>query len=111
MTPQLDSVESKITQDALPFTINSAYRNPAKEYATATAQGGVYYAGSRHQYGDAVDLNTTSTTWATFQTVGHQYKACVEPINIQKGSYAHAHLDWRTLATTGVHYVSCPKNW
>jgi hypothetical protein len=109
---QLDQVHTQITGDHLPFTINSAYRNPATEFAVVTAlPGGVYRAGSRHQYGDAIDLATTSTTWATFQQIGHQYKACVEPLVAQKGSTGHSHLDWRTLATVGVHFVACPPGW
>jgi hypothetical protein len=106
----LHSVAGAAETDALTFTINSAYRNPAKESAVSTAQpGGVYHAGSRHQYGDAVDLATTSKTWASFQQIGHEFAACVEPLVIQGNSTAHAHLDWRTKATVGPSYPACPK--
>lgn len=93
------------------FSINSAYRNPAKESSVSYSQGGRYHPGSRHQYGDAVDVATTASTWATFQTYGHQLGACVEPTAIQGGSFAHAHLDWRTQATVGPLATKCPSGW
>lgn len=92
------------------FTINSAYRNPDKEYTIDTQNGGVYYRGSRHQYGDAVDIATTQSTWPNFHTWGKQLAACVEPHFFQ-GNYGHAHLDWRTQATVGPHYSQCPPSW
>jgi hypothetical protein len=93
------------------FNVNSAYRDPSKEYAVAIAAGGTYVPGSRHQYGDAVDVATTSSTWQTYQTDGHQLGACVEPPSVQGGLYAHAHLDWRDLATVGPTYTGCPTGW
>lgn len=107
MIPHLDQVHSTITQDSFTFTINSAYRNPAKEYSI----NGGRYTGSRHIYGDAVDLATTSTNWATFQAIGHANQACVEPTSVQGGSTAHSHMDWRTFATIGPTTASCPKGW
>ncbi len=92
-------------------TVDSAYRNPAKEYTVSIANGGVYHSASRHQYGDAIDAGTTQSTWLTYQADGHQLDACVEPISVQGGSYAHAHLDWRTQATVGPTYLSCPRGW
>jgi hypothetical protein len=94
-----------------PFSINSAYRNPAKESAVSVQSGGKYHPGSRHQYGDALDVASNSGNWVNYQTLGKQLKACVEPINVHGGSYAHAHLDWRTQATLGPVSKSCPPGW
>ena len=106
----LSNLDQLLSKSA--FGINSAYRNPAKESSVSTSQGGGrYHPGSRHQYGDAVDIATNSTTWSTFQSYGHQFGACVEPIAVQGGSYAHAHLDWRTQATLGPTTASCPPRW
>jgi hypothetical protein len=55
-----------------PFTITSGYRNPAKEYSVSIANGGVYHAGSRHQYGDAIDVATNPSNWATYRGYGKQ---------------------------------------
>jgi hypothetical protein len=95
-----------------PFTITSAYRNPVKESSAATSAGGKYYAGSRHQYGDAVDVASNSSNWQGYHDAGKQLGACVEPIKVQQNSYAHAHLDWRTKATVGPTVGStCPQPW
>jgi len=102
----IDSLNSLTT-----FTIQSAYRNPARESVVAIQNGGKYYAGSRHQYGDALDVVSTMSTWSTYQTLGHQLKACVEPIKAQGGLYTHAHLDWRKQATVGPKYTNCPQLW
>jgi len=104
--PKLNSLES-----SAPFTVRSAYRNPAAESVAATNNNGRFVPGSRHMYGDAVDIVTTQSTWSTYQTYGHQLGACVEPTSVQGGSYTHAHLDWRDLATVGPTYTGCPKNW
>jgi hypothetical protein len=93
------------------FGVNSAYRDPAKEYQVAASFGGRYAPGSRHLHGDAVDVATTHSTWTTHQTDGHQLGACVEPVSYQGGSYADAHLDWRGLATVGPTYTGCPTGW
>lgn len=94
------------------FTINSAYRNPYKEYTIdTTPPANHYYPGSRHQYGDAVDIATNSTTWYTFHADGLTLGACVEPQTFQH-SFGHAHLDWRTQATVGPTVgTSCPSDW
>jgi hypothetical protein len=94
------------------FTITSAYRNPAKEASVAEQNGQSYHPGSRHQYGDAVDVASSSKSqWQSYQADGHQIGACVEPSNVQGGSYAHAHLDWRTNAAAEPPYSSCPRGW
>jgi hypothetical protein len=94
------------------FQINSAYRNPAREKQVSLAQtGGRYHPGSRHQYGDAVDVNTAQATWLTYHNDGLNLGACVEPINVQGNSYAHAHLDWRSQAAAVPHFASCPSGW
>lgn len=104
---KIDSLRAKSN-----FTVNSAYRNPSKEWQVSiSVNGGKYHPGSRHQYGDALDVATTSATWPTYQTYGHQLGACVEPTAVQGGSTAHAHLDWRTLATVGPAYPQCPTGW
>jgi hypothetical protein len=78
----------------------------------AVLQGNKYHPGSRHQYGDAVDVGTTTISmWDTFHADGKQLGACVEPRVYQGNSYTHAHLDWRTQATVGPHYSYCPSNW
>ena len=92
------------------FTNSSAYRNPAREYAVSVANGGTYHPGSRHQYGDAIDVKSTEATWGTYQTDGHQTGACVEPEEVQN-SWAHTHLDWRKEATYGQTWSSCPHGW
>jgi hypothetical protein len=81
------------------YSVNSAYRNPAKEYAIAGSAKN-YHPGSRHEYGDAEDINTSSSTWQTVANDGHSLGACVKPVSVQN-SYGHAHLDWRTWRRPG----------
>jgi hypothetical protein len=105
---EMDSLEGL----APGFGVDSAYRNPAKEKAISTANGQKYWpTGSRHMYGDAVDVATTQSTWQTYHDDGKQLGACVETIFSQGGSYAHAHLDWRDLATVGPTFTGCPRGW
>jgi hypothetical protein len=94
------------------FDIDSAYRNPAREYTAATNSGGRYAPGSRHQYGDAIDVATSGnqTTWQEYVDDGHSLGGCAEPYSVQR-NYGHTHIDWRTLATTGQTWTRCPTNW
>jgi len=92
------------------FGVNSAYRNPAKQKAIDIANGQKYWnTGSRHMYGDAVDVATTQSNWTQYQGWGHQLSACVEPSSMS--GYGHAHLDWRDQATLGPTFTGCPKYW
>lgn len=54
------------------YNITSAYRNPAKEYAVdMSVAAGKYYKNSRHLFGDAVDIATSSQAiWQNFQNWG-----------------------------------------
>lgn len=97
--------------DLKSFTVSSAYRNPAREAALAQASGQSYAPGSRHQYGDAVDIASNSSDWSIYQSDGHAIGACVEPVYVQGGSYAHAHLDWRTDAAAVPNFATCPPYW
>lgn len=93
------------------FTITSAYRNPAKEQAIDQQYGYTFTPGSRHLYGDAVDVASSGKSqWTTYQTDGHQIGACVEPSGVQ-GNYAHTHLDWRTNPSALPYYGQCPPHW
>jgi hypothetical protein len=97
-------------------TINSGYRNPAKE-----ASVGTYYPNSRHMAGDAVDLATgnSQNTYTQQRNAGIQYSGCVEPVDLVHGpqtNYNHTHIDWRSQATPNgaVHFAgpsSCPPKW
>lgn len=100
--------------DLTSFTITSAYRNPAEEKYIDTLNGGMWYPGSRHMYGDAVDVATSGKSqWTTYQTDGHQIGACVEPVGVAGYplNYSHAHLDWRTNPSALPYYIQCPPHW
>ena len=75
--------------------------------------GAKYYPGSRHQFGDALDIGTNASTLQGFHDAAKQVGgACVEPVAVQGGSYAHCHADWRTQATVGPTVGSaCKPGW
>jgi hypothetical protein len=76
--------------------VNSGYRNP-RHNASVT---GSAKRDSRHMHGDAVDLQSTETTFDQIRDAGRDAGACVEPASIS--GYGHVHLDWRG---------KCPINW
>lgn len=73
--------------------VNSAYRNPARNYAVGGA------ANSRHMFGDAVDLRNQSggvPEWNAMVSAANSAKAdFVEPQNGPCG-LACTHADWRS---------------
>lgn len=72
----------------LTFTINSGYRNPAHNAAIAGSA-----ANSRHQFGDAADINTaTLTRWNVLHDIAKARGACVEPLAASTRS--HVHVEW-----------------
>lgn len=93
------------------FTTNSAYRDPDKEYDITAPN---YHPGSRHQFGDAIDIATANqSVWNTFKGYAKgSGGACVEPAASQGGSYAHLHADWRTASTAFARWTTgCPPKW
>ena len=83
----------------LAIQINSAYRNPAKEYRVAQQNGVRYAPDSRHMKGDGVDIASNSGNWQQFHDAAKLgASACVEPYQLQ-GNQAHVHADWRVQDT------------
>jgi hypothetical protein len=95
----LNGLEATLANYGLPMTLNSAYRNPDRN-ARITPKGA---AQSRHMYGDAADIASNSSNWATLRAAGKAAGACAEPLSIS--GFGHVHVDWRP--TGGV----CPLNW
>lgn len=84
----VDSMQAVRDDVATPVSVNSGYRSPRYNAGV----GGVEY--SRHQYGDAVDLDVTSLSADeladTCEANGADYVATYET--------GHTHCDWRNHA-------------
>ena len=98
------------------LTIDSAYRNPEKEYSLF---GGKVPVTSRHVHGDAVDLYTQNddAVWTALQaTVRSALKTglqngvnyCFEPK--AQSSNNHLHVDWEPFGSS-VATQACPNNF
>lgn len=80
------------------LTVNSGYRNPAKNQQIGGATE------SRHIYGDAVDFSapagsTLRTNVEASNDIKNNCGACREPLNL---TATWVHFDWRG---------TCPANW
>jgi hypothetical protein len=87
------------------MSINSGYRNPAKQNVVNPSA-----PNSRHQFGDAVDIatNNSDTQWQDMHDTSKTYgvedsmSPCFEPNSVSTNN--HLHADWRPLA-------SCSTTW
>ena len=80
------------------MTINSGYRNPAKQHSLNPSA-----PNSRHQFGDAVDINTlnNNTQWQQMHDTAKQWgtaggAVCMEPRAVSTNN--HLHVNWRPVA-------------
>jgi len=123
LTPGLNSI---LANTPFPLIIDSAYRNPAKEYTyTKGTRNPLVNAGtSRHVHGDAVDLGThnTDAAWtqmynAVKSTFSQSENYCVEPRDQSMAAVGgssswssnnHLHIDWRAMDTPP---RACPTGW
>jgi len=86
--------DTRTNNGNVPLTINSGYRNPARNNAVGGAQN------SRHMYGDAADIASNQNTWANLRAAAQAAGACSEPLALS--GYGHVHADWRG---------GCPAGW
>ena len=86
--------DTRTNNGNVPLTINSGYRNPARNNAVGGAQN------SRHMYGDAADIASNQNTWANLRAAAQTAGACSEPLALS--GYGHVHADWRG---------GCPAGW
>ena len=125
--PSLTTGLNSILANAPPgqLIIDSAYRNPAKEYTyTQSTHNPLQNAGtSRHVHGDAADLGTqkSDSLWTTMynavkSSFGQPVNYCVEPRDqpmaaaggsSSSSSNNHLHIDWRLLDGSS----ACPTGW
>jgi len=125
--PSLTTGLNSILANAPPgqLIIDSAYRNPAKEYTyTQSTHNPLQNAGtSRHVHGDAADLGTqkSNSLWTTMynavkSSFGQPVNYCVEPRDqpmaaaggsSSSSSNNHLHIDWRLLDGSS----ACPTGW
>ena len=78
---------------ATPFPhINSTYRSPVRDVIVA----GPNYPNGRHQFGDAVDLASTTANWQDIHDKASQAGAGFVESSADQCHYSCVHADWRS---------------
>jgi len=103
-----DAIDALYSQLSITITTsNRIYTSPNHQYYLNSGA-----MNSRHVYGDAADIHSTSTTWDDLKVDMLNVldtDPCVEPKHIFGGN--HLHIDYRSHSGALAQHSSCPTGW